>query len=239
MGMSFQDQFGVSDQQIGIYDDDDLIATITPGAVAVDRVVNIQGTDQSVAEWLATPAYLTHIFQSTMLNVRIGSGPGNTDSTRINHFFIQELVDAGSGTTVVINEEPIEVTADGDLVTVNIHEEITLVSVADDDDIEVTVTEEPINVTVTEEPETVVVEVTEVEQVPDRTTILDDVGGGVTYVGKAAPGSATSDPVWQIQRITEGAGIVGPSGDDLIVEWAGSNANFDKVWDDRLGLSYG
>jgi hypothetical protein len=237
LGMGYQPLYGISDQEVELYDDDALIASIHPaGIIAAGNIADVLGNVDTVANWLASPTYLTHIFQSKILNVVVGSGPGQSDTTLINHLFVQELVDAGSGTTVVIDEEPIEVTAEGDLVTISIHDEVTLVSVADDE-VAVTVTEEPIEVTVTEEGETVVVEVTEVEQVPDRTTLLDDVGGGVTYVGKAAPGSATSEAVWQIQKITEGQ--LFDTGDDLKVEWAGSNANFDKVWDDRLGLSYG
>ncbi len=62
-------------------------------------------------------------------------------------------------------------------------------------------------------------------------TRLDDAGGGVTYVGKAVAGSATSGAVWQIQRITE-------SDQDLIIQWADGNINFDNVWDNRASLSY-
>lgn len=60
---------------------------------------------------------------------------------------------------------------------------------------------------------------------------LDDAGGGVTYVGKADPGTATSTAGWQIQRITESAG-------DVTVEWADGDALFNNVWDNRLSLAY-
>jgi hypothetical protein len=62
-------------------------------------------------------------------------------------------------------------------------------------------------------------------------TQLDDVGGGVTYVGLADPGSATSGALWQIKQITE-------TGADIVVLFADGDSNFDKVWDDRLSLSY-
>lgn len=69
----------------------------------------------------------------------------------------------------------------------------------------------------------------------------DDIGGGssepiyklllddytttnVTYVGKAALGSATSAAVWQIQKIDETSG--------LAITWGGTGA-FDQVWDNR------
>lgn len=60
---------------------------------------------------------------------------------------------------------------------------------------------------------------------------LDDAGSGVTYVGKADPGTATSAAGWQIQRITETTG-------DLTIEWADGDALFNNVWDNHLSLSY-
>ena len=60
---------------------------------------------------------------------------------------------------------------------------------------------------------------------------LDDAGGGVTYVGKADPGTATSSASWQIQRVTEASG-------DITIEWADGDALFNNVWDNRTGLSY-
>jgi hypothetical protein len=51
------------------------------------------------------------------------------------------------------------------------------------------------------------------------------------YLGTAAPGAATSDPVWRIQRLSY-------SGNDLTVEFAEGNAEYDNVWDDRAGLTY-
>ena len=62
-------------------------------------------------------------------------------------------------------------------------------------------------------------------------TQIDEVGS-VTYVGKAAIGSATSASVWQIMKIDE-------SGDpELVITWADGNDNFDNVWDNRLSLTY-
>ena len=69
-------------------------------------------------------------------------------------------------------------------------------------------------------------------QMADYSLLLDDAGSGVTYVGMAVPGSATSSAVWKIKKITI-------TGADLSVMWADSNTNFDNVWDDRLGLTYG
>jgi beta-glucosidase-like glycosyl hydrolase len=67
--------------------------------------------------------------------------------------------------------------------------------------------------------------------VPSYALVLDDAGGGVTYVGEALPGSLTSAASWRIKRITE----VGP---DVSIEWSDGDSNFDNVWDDRLSLSY-
>jgi hypothetical protein len=130
-----------------------------------------------------------------------------------------------------------------DVVSVLLDDQAITVDVQEAPGIVVDIAGEGIEVDVQEAAVPVVIEITREETVPDRTTLLDDVGGGVTYVGKAAPGSATDDPVWQIQKITEGVGVVEGSGDDLKVEWAdkgdGPNANFDKVWDDRVSYSYG
>jgi hypothetical protein len=60
---------------------------------------------------------------------------------------------------------------------------------------------------------------------------LDDVGAGVVYIGEALPGSTTSSASWRIKRLTE-------TGADLSIEWAGGTADFDKIWDNRLALSY-
>lgn len=64
----------------------------------------------------------------------------------------------------------------------------------------------------------------------DLTTLIDEVGS-IVYVGKAVPGTLTSDPNWKIQRITDlGSG-------DLEIKWADSAA-FSQIWDNRLTLSY-
>ena len=66
----------------------------------------------------------------------------------------------------------------------------------------------------------------------DQALRLDDTGD-LTYVGKAIPGSIESAAVWQIFRMDETAG-----GGDLDIEWADGESAFDKVWDDRMTLSY-
>lgn len=60
---------------------------------------------------------------------------------------------------------------------------------------------------------------------------LDEASATVTYVGEAAAGSATSAAAWRIKKITT-------TGADLAITWAGGDTAFDKIWDNRTGLSY-
>ena len=60
----------------------------------------------------------------------------------------------------------------------------------------------------------------------------DFVGETLIYRGEAAPGTAENAPAWRIKRIE-----FAPDG-DVTETWAGGNANFDKTWADRAGLSY-
>ena len=62
-------------------------------------------------------------------------------------------------------------------------------------------------------------------------TLIDTVGD-ITYVGKAAPGTSTSESTWQIMKIDS-------SSNPTTVLYADSNINFDNVWDNRGSLSYG
>ena len=54
-----------------------------------------------------------------------------------------------------------------------------------------------------------------------------------TYIGQATPGTADSDPLWRIKRVTETS-----NGDDITVTWASGNANFDKNWQLRTSYVY-
>lgn len=64
---------------------------------------------------------------------------------------------------------------------------------------------------------------------------LDDVTtSNVTYVGKAAIGSATSSAVWQIFKLDESGSPI-----TLVITWADSNDSYDNVWNDRASLTYG
>lgn len=63
-------------------------------------------------------------------------------------------------------------------------------------------------------------------------TRIDEPSATVTYVGKTVPGNDTSDPSWQIQKISI-------DGTETIIEFADSDALFNNVWDDRASLAYG
>lgn len=53
----------------------------------------------------------------------------------------------------------------------------------------------------------------------------------VAYAGQADPGTLTSAASWRVYRLTT-------VGEDVILEYADGNANFDNVWDNRASLSY-
>lgn len=57
----------------------------------------------------------------------------------------------------------------------------------------------------------------------------DSVDSNLIYVGKAAIGSVTSAPVWQIKRMDKTT--------LLEITWPG-DALFNKVWDDRESYTY-
>lgn len=81
---------------------------------------------------------------------------------------------------------------------------------------------------------------------PDGSINVADVNGAsaldvrrdqvenITYLGIAAPGSDTADPVWRITRRVEGLENENSSEDEVILV-AGSG-DFDQVWDDRVSL---
>jgi hypothetical protein len=55
--------------------------------------------------------------------------------------------------------------------------------------------------------------------------------GAVTYLGKAAPGSAEASAVWQAKKIDASSGTK--------ITFADSNANFDNIATDLTTLTYG
>lgn len=61
--------------------------------------------------------------------------------------------------------------------------------------------------------------------------ILEDAGGGITYVGTAPPGSSENSPVWRIKQVLT-------TGADLRILWADGDSEFNNVWADRVSLSY-
>jgi hypothetical protein len=62
-------------------------------------------------------------------------------------------------------------------------------------------------------------------------TRVDEASSTTTYVGKAVPGTAGGDSLWQITRISV-------SGTVTTIEYADGNDNFDNVWNNRASLSY-
>lgn len=61
---------------------------------------------------------------------------------------------------------------------------------------------------------------------------FDFVNDSLFYKGEAVPGALYDNPVWRISRT-----VVDADG-DVHKKWAEGNANFDKVWDDRLSYAY-
>ena len=60
---------------------------------------------------------------------------------------------------------------------------------------------------------------------------VDEASSTITYIGKAARGSATSASVWQIKRVnTETLAAE--------IDWAENTDRFDKIWDNRGSYSY-
>lgn len=57
-----------------------------------------------------------------------------------------------------------------------------------------------------------------------------DDQGDVSYYGEAEVGTLNSEALWRIKRVTLVGGV-------LTTEWAGSQ--FNQIWDNRTGLTYG
>ncbi len=66
---------------------------------------------------------------------------------------------------------------------------------------------------------------------PSFTVRTDDASATITYLGKALVGSSEAGAVWQIQRIETISAIT-------TVLFAGGNADFDNVWNNRASLNY-
>lgn len=61
--------------------------------------------------------------------------------------------------------------------------------------------------------------------------LIDNVGGGVTYVGYAPLGVAENAPGWRILR-RRTVGTV------LVTEYANGSMQFNARWDQRASLTY-
>ena len=68
----------------------------------------------------------------------------------------------------------------------------------------------------------------------DKALRTDEQVAGTTYVGKASPGSATSDAKWQISRVVVTTSLPITT----TVTWADGNTSYDNIWDNRTSLSY-
>lgn len=60
---------------------------------------------------------------------------------------------------------------------------------------------------------------------------IDFISDDEFYRGEAVVGSSENNAVWRIRHVT----IIN---NDVTELWAGGTANFDKVWANRLSLSY-
>lgn len=65
----------------------------------------------------------------------------------------------------------------------------------------------------------------------DEISYIDEASSTITYIGKAAIGTATSAASWQIQKILV-------SGTVTSITYAGGTDNYDQIWDNRASLSY-
>jgi hypothetical protein len=60
-----------------------------------------------------------------------------------------------------------------------------------------------------------------------------DANENPIYIGLAVPGTATSDPLWQIRHLT-----FDPSNNPTSIQYANGVIDFNFVWDNRATLSY-
>jgi len=69
-----------------------------------------------------------------------------------------------------------------------------------------------------------------VQDVPNALQ-LDEVDTSTTYIGEAAPGTATNSTGWRIMKIVE-------NNNDLSITFPGGEDKFDQTWDNRASLTY-
>lgn len=60
---------------------------------------------------------------------------------------------------------------------------------------------------------------------------IDQASATATYIGQAAPGTATSAASWRIQRMSV-------SGTVTTLEYADGDLSFNNIWDSRASLTY-
>lgn len=143
-----------------------------------------------------------------------------------------QVIDQEDGVPVKILEEKIAVEEFADAMVVTTTDDHVVLEDSNDH-IEIQDTPDAITPKFTEVfIQNKVVELEKDIEVPYNTQV-DFVGETLIYKGWAAPGSGTNAPVWRIQRMT----FVG-SDEDLTVEWAEGDGDFDNIWDDRASLSY-
>jgi len=63
------------------------------------------------------------------------------------------------------------------------------------------------------------------------TQMIDVVDSGLTYIGLAQIGTATSESTWQIKKIVT-------SGTVTSITWAESTDEFTNEWDERASYDY-
>jgi len=56
--------------------------------------------------------------------------------------------------------------------------------------------------------------------------------GTVTYIAKASPGTAYTQPAWRVKKIDE------TNANDVKITWADGNSNYDNRADNLAGLTY-
>ena len=151
------------------------------------------------------------------------------DITLVSQHLETEVEEISTEVTVLTVEQP---TVEVDVTSPT----TTVIDVVPDIVIDVTVAEQVVDVTVT----STVIEVATYPLVIPATAgepvakdmQIDEASGTVTYVGTADPGTATSQPLWSIKRITE-------AGSQTTVDWASGSPDAVHVWDDRASLTYG
>lgn len=64
------------------------------------------------------------------------------------------------------------------------------------------------------------------------TVLIEYSANNPLYIGKARPGTSTSESLWQVQRLTY------TSNNMTAREWAEADAGFIHAWTGRAGFSY-